>query len=157
MQHDSIPEELRRLSFEFFYWFSRFEFALKECEYLRSNQPGSKAEASWWCFINRWKDNYQLTEAAKTLIEANPQRQITNGPGADLSFADLNFNANASSLEKVVRLAQAVRNNLFHGGKHGDEFWDDPDRMLELLPLVISILNELAQSTDLEGDYYRRY
>lgn len=44
MQHDKIPDELRTLAFEFFYWFSRFEFALKECGYLKDRTVGAKAE-----------------------------------------------------------------------------------------------------------------
>jgi hypothetical protein len=157
MRHDDISDELRGLAFEFFYWFSRFEFALKECGYLRNTTRGAKAEPGWRSFIDRWKDEYQPTAAAEALIIANPQRQIANGPGLGLDFVDLNFATNASTLERVVRLAQAVRNNLFHGGKHGVEFWDNPDRMCELLPLVVSVLDELARSTDLEGDYLRCY
>ena len=46
MRHDQIPDDLKRLAFDFFYWFSHFEFALKEARYLKSTEEGAKAEVS---------------------------------------------------------------------------------------------------------------
>ena len=157
MRLDEVSNEIRTAAFEFFYWFSRFEFALKECQYLLSNVPGNKAQVNWQSYIDRWKDDYTLSESAAALVAANPERQVIGTSGIDLEFVPLTFNLNASDLERIVRLAQAVRNNLFHGGKHGSNYWDDSDRLLQLLPMVISVLNELAEQTDLEADYRRYY
>lgn len=157
MRREEISSEIPSLAFEFFYWFSRFEFALKECKYLRSKTPGRKAEANWQEFIDRWEGTYILSQRAQTLTAANPLRQVVDSSGTDLEFVPLVFSPDASDLERVVRLAQAVRNNLFHGGKHGSDYWDDPARVCELLPLVVTVLGELAQATDLEADYRRSY
>src|SRR5690606_34931425 len=101
MIHGKIPGDLKELAFNFFYWFSRFEFALKECRYLKSTAQGSKTEENWRQFIEKHQDAYQLTPAAKALIEANPQRQIVGRH--ELTFRDVGFNPNASDLERVVR------------------------------------------------------
>lgn len=155
MQHDNIPDDLRTLAFDFFFWFSRFEFALKECGYLKDKAVGAKAEPNWQAFIDEWEDGYVLTPAAKALIAANPQRQIVGRVG--LEFRDVGFDDKPSDLAKVIRLAQTVRNNLFHGGKHGNANWDDPSRMRELLPTVTTILREIAERAGIEADYYRYY
>jgi len=54
---------------------------------------------------------------------------------------------------KVGTLIKTVRNNLFHGGKHGDVSWDDQDRMKVLLGLVLEILGEIAEIAGLQNDY----
>lgn len=155
MRHDDIPDDLKRLAFEFFYWFSRFEFALKEARCLRSTEEGDKAEVSWDKFIARYRDAYQLNAAGMALIDAQPQRQIVSASG--LAFRDIAFNVGTSDLERVVRLANTVRNNLFHGGKHGSEYWDEPDRMRDLLTITIKALDDLATQAGMQGDYERYY
>ena len=35
MRKEDIEDNLKELAFDFFYWFSRFEFALKENKFLR--------------------------------------------------------------------------------------------------------------------------
>ena len=54
-------------------------------------------------------------------------------------------------------MLKAVRNNLFHGGKHGDVEMDSKKRNLELLKLGKHILDQLAQVAGLESDYTRNY
>lgn len=155
MRHDDIPDDLKRLAFDFFYWFSRFEFALKEARCLKSTEEGAKAEVSWDRFIEKHRDAYQLTPAGQALIAAKPQRQIVGATG--LAFRDVGLNAGASDLERVVRLANTVRNNLFHGGKHGSEYWDEPNRMRDLLTTTIKALDDLAAQAGLQDDYERYY
>ena len=155
MHHDDISDDLRLLAFEFFYWFSRFEFALKEARFLKSEKVGAKAEADWECFIAKYSSDYQLTPAAEALIDAKPQRQIVGA--TELSFGDVCFDPGSSELKRVVVLARTVRNNLFHGGKHGSDYWDQPARMRTLLSTTISVLGELADMAGLQGDYKRHY
>lgn len=155
MRHDDIPDDLRRLAFDFFYWFSRFEFALKEARFLRSKEPGAKAEAGWDAFVAQYRGGYQLTPAARALIDAKPQRQIVGA--TELDFRDVGFSPDTSDLKRVVRLAQAVRNNLFHGGKHGSDYWDQPERMQTLLSTTIKVLDDLADMASLQSDYRRYY
>ena len=52
---------------------------------------------------------------------------------------------------------QTVRNNLFHGGKHGVDDWDNPKRTEKLLKLGIAVLDQIAERTDLNADYTRYY
>lgn len=155
MRHDEIPDELRPLVYDFFFWFSRFEYALKEARMLKKLEPGKNAEADWTRFINAHQDGYQIDAAGKALIAANPKRQIVTETG--LEFRDVGFNPGASDLERVVRLANAVRNNLFHGGKHGSAYWTDADRMKLLLQTTICVLDDLADQTGLTSDYRSEY
>ena len=155
MRHDEIPDDLRTVVYDFFFWFSRLEYALKEARILKDPKPGASAEPGWTRFINERKDSYQIGPAGNALIAANPQRQIVTA--ADLDFRDVGFNPGASDLERVVRLAQTVRNNLFHGGKHGSAYWNDADRMRLLLETTIAVLDDLADQMGLTSDYRSEY
>ena len=155
MRHDEIPDNLRPLVYDFFFWFSRFEFALKEARILKNLEPGANAEPGWTRFINDCKDHYRIGAAGEALIAANPQRQVVTE--SDLDYRDVGFNSNASDLERVVRLAQTVRNNLFHGGKHGSAYWNDADRMRLLLKTTIAVLDDLADQMGLTSDYRSEY
>lgn len=41
LRKDDIAGELTQLAFDYFYWFSRFEFCLKENGFLRNKEPGA--------------------------------------------------------------------------------------------------------------------
>lgn len=155
MRHDEIPDELRPLVYDFFFWFSRFEYALKEARFLKNPELGANAEPGWTRFINERKDDYQIGAAGKALIAANPKRQIVTA--ADLGFRDVCFNPGTSDLERVVRLAQTVRNNLFHGGKHGSAYWGEADRMKLLLQTTIAVIDDLAEQMSITSDYRSEY
>lgn len=155
MQHEDIPRDIRNLAFEFLYWFSRLEFALKEQRYLKDQEPGAKAEVSWERFLKDWQDSYTLTEAGRKLIAAKPQRQVVGN--YELEFRDVGFDDKPSDFGKALRLVKTVRNNLFHGGKHGMSDWDNPERTRELLSLAKTVLDEIADHADILADYWRRY
>jgi hypothetical protein len=146
---------LRPLAFEFFYWFSRFEFALKANRILKNEEVGATAEPGWTKFIRAFEHDYKISETGKKQVEANPRRQMVGE--YELNFADLEFDAGTSDLERVVRLAQTVRNNLFHGGKSGHDGWDDPKRMRLLLELTLPILDALADVGGFTHDYRGEY
>lgn len=156
MRRDEVSPDLRELAFDFFYWFSRFEFALKENGYLTSTLVGARAQPDWGRFVVEHQDHYAPSQAASALIAANPLRQIV-GESGTLIFSDVPFADNATDLRRVVGLAKTVRNNLFHGGKHGSGNWDDPDRMVELLGITINVLNDLADLGGLNADFNRLY
>lgn len=147
-----IDPDLRACAFDFFYRFSRFEFALKENDFLKSDEEGKRAEPGWNDFISKYQTDYKLSEAGANLIKENPKCQIVVRE-RKLGFVQVNYENIPSELGKVVTLLKTVRNNLFHGGKHGAEGWDDPKRTLILLGLSIRILDELAALGNLEGDY----
>jgi len=151
MRYEEIDDDLRPLIIDFFFWFSRFEFALKEANLLVSHEVGAAAQPGWNDFVETHETRYQLSAAAAELIAANPRMQIVGDHG--LEFTDVIFTADDSPLRRVTVLLRTVRNNLFHGGKSGGAGWDDPDRIRQLLPPCITILDELAALGALEADY----
>lgn len=155
MQHEEVDEDLRPLVFEFFFWFSRFESALKESGWLQSKAVGAPARPDWQGFVLACAKNYSPSVAARQLVAANPLKQVIGEHG--LTFADVVFADRASQLERVTVLLKTVRNNLFHGGKQGGAYWDDPDRMRLLLPLSVTVLGELVTLGGLEADYTGYY
>jgi len=155
MRHEEVDEDLRPLVFEFFFWFSRFESALKESGWLQSKAVGAPARPDWQGFVLACAENYSPSVAARQLVAANPLKQVIGEHG--LTFADVVFADRASQLERVTVLLKTVRNNLFHGGKQGGAYWDDPDRMRLLLPLSVTVLGELVTLGGLEADYTGYY
>jgi hypothetical protein len=156
MQREEVSPDLSQRAFEFFFWFSRFEFALKENNLLQSHKVGADADPGWSEFIQKAQGNYVTSENAKRLLALAPKKQ-TVGPGSSLTWQATTFPAGASELDKVVRLLKVARNNLFHGGKHGGDSWDDPKRTDELLTVGTALLHELAKVGGFEGDFKRYY
>lgn len=156
MRHEDIDKNLSNLAFDFFYWFSRFEFSLKENGYLKNHIAGTTAEPGWDEFVKKWENQYPSSPEAEYLLYAPPERQII-GTCAELDWEPVGLQDCKSDLEKVVRLLKTVRNNLFHGGKHGSAGWDDPDRTHKLLNASKSILDQLARLSNLEADYTQYY
>lgn len=155
MRHDEIKEDLRPLVFEFFFWFSRFESALKENGWLQSKAVGAPACPDWRGFVLAFAGDYSPSDAARQLVAANPLKQVIGEHS--LTFAEVVFAEAAPQLERVTVLLKTVRNNLFHGGKQGSAYWDDPDRMRLLLPLSVTVLGELVALGGLEADYAGYY
>jgi hypothetical protein len=156
MQRDDIDHELKEVSFEFFYWYSRFEFALKENGYLKNCDAGANAEPDWMAFQGKHSSKYVVSNAANRLIALHPKRQIVLEHGG-LGWKAVGTSHCKDDLCKVVAMLSAVRNNLFHGGKHGDIEVDDRKRNIELLKLSKVVLDQLAGTADFEGDYKRYY
>lgn len=152
MPEGSLNSELRELVFCFSYKFSRFEFALKQASLLRSHTPGDRAEPDWRCLVEQNENDYDLSNAAKALIDANPRQQIVGDDGQGLAFVSLE-RGTASDMAYVVALVRTVRNNLFHGGKHDSEGWDNAVRIRQLIVLSTTVLDELADQTGLGSDY----
>ncbi len=156
MQREHVPFELSNLAFEFFFWFSRFEFALKENGFLETHKPGSLADPGWREFVEKYQANYSPSQNASLLLSLGPKEQIVGSTGA-VEWRTIVFRDKVSNLKEVVYVLKTVRNNLFHGGKHGETGWDDPERMAKLLTAGRSVLDELALLGSLEADYQRRY
>ena len=156
MTHEDIEADLQGLAFKFFYKYSRFEFALKENGYLRDLNPDSPAIPGWREFAIEWCAAYRLSPEAAELIGAAPKCQVVGANGY-LEWKDVNSRGFPGDLGKVIRLLQTVRNNLFHGGKHGADGWDDSARTAMLLRLGADVLDQVAQGSRLEGDYFGCY
>ncbi|EJB8525881.1 hypothetical protein MW348_006207 [Pseudomonas aeruginosa] len=156
MHKENITAEITERAFDFFYSFSRFEFSLKENGYLKSNRPGVRAEPGWDTFVQDHSDKYSLSQSATALIEQSPEQQIVL-PGSELGWRPVNLEQHNNDLARVAHLLKTVRNNLFHGGKHGGANWDNPARTMHLILLNKAILDELAAIGDFEADYKRIY
>ena len=124
--------------------------------YLKNITVGAKAEPSWDRFVNKWSDRYSPSDEAKELIGASPKRQVV-APDGDLEWKPVRLNEFDNDLARVIRLLNIVRNNLFHGGKHDADGWDDAARMEQLLKLGIAVLDQLATLAAIEADYKRYY
>lgn len=156
MRKEDINNELKDLAFDFFYWFSRFEFSLKENKLLKRYGVGDNAEPGWDKFVEKYKRTFRQTDESRMLLELNPKRQKV-GENSDLEWKNVGLDDCDSHLCKVVRLLKTIRNNLFHGGKHGAEGWDDPERTKELLEVGKAILDQLVKLANFEADYTHYY
>lgn len=156
MRREEIDSQLSALAFDFFYWFSRFEFALKENGYLKSHEPGQRAEPGWGDFVRTWHSQYVPSNDALTLLEIRPKVQIV-GPGGSIDWALPYVPKGSSTLAEVVVMLKTVRNNLFHGGKHGEEGWDDPAKSRRLLEAGNRVLGQLAALANIGADFSRYY
>ncbi len=155
MQKERIGEELTSVAFDFFYWFSRFEFALKENGYLKNHTDGALAMPGWEDFVARWESDFHPSTESNDLLNVSPKTQIV--VSGNLTWKDVGMTDCKTELRKVVRLLKTVRNNLFHGGKHGGEAWDDPIKTKQLLTSGKAVLDQLAAMAGIEPDYTQYY
>ncbi|EJL74099.1 hypothetical protein AB4142_15060 [Variovorax sp. 2RAF20] len=155
MRREDIAQPLSELAFEFFFWFSRFEYALKENGYLKSLVDGTRAEPGWEKFVDHWQLKYVPSQEARRLLTAPPDRQIVLG--GKLEWQPVGLADCVCDLARIVRLVKTTRNNLFHGGKHGGAGWDDPKRTEELLKNSMAILEQLADLGGFQADYRQYY
>ena len=156
MRKEDIHADFSTLAFDFFYWFSRFEFALKESRYLNSHIPGERAEPGWHEFVTKWQAQYKASDEAGELLKLLPQRQVVRS-GDVLDWQPLDLARCQSDLDSVVLCLKTVRNNLFHGGKYRCDGWDDPKRSEVLLRNGKAVLGQLATLAGIEPIYTRYY
>ncbi len=152
--YKDYPNDLRLKCFDFFYWFSRFEFALKENGYAKKG-PYDAALPDWEKFRDTCSENYIASREASNLLAAAPKRQVLVGNTCKWEKTDLS--REKTDLGKVILVLKTIRNNLFHGGKSSQEDWDDPDRNLFLLENGKAVLDSLANLGELQADYERYY
>ncbi len=143
---------------EFFYKFSRFEFAMKEKGYFRPEKPSSfvAIKPSWKKFKSEFEEKYEISCAGTELINLSPNIQVV-GPDSSVKWQSVTFEVNPSDLSMVIDLLCVVRNNMFHGGKHGHVSWNDEDRIRELLKVGILVLDELADFGGFRDLYMGEY
>ena len=152
MNRDAVDNELAQLGFEFFFWYARFEAALKANGYLKHEKPGDRAAPSWKRFVRRWETQYIASDQAAKLIALAPQAQIV-GAGKTLVWTATTIPVGSSALHTTVLMLNTVRNNLFQGGVHGSLDWNDTQRTRELLAASRPLLDELAHF----GGFYKNF
>lgn len=143
-------------AFKFFLRFARFEFALKEEGFRRSDHHGVVLP-DWTMFVARHEDAYIPCESARALLRYPPRVQRISD-GGYLNWEELSLERVTSQLGAVVLVVKTIRNNLFHGGKFSrDGGWDDPPRMRFLLDNGTATLHDLARVGGVEAHYYNEY
>lgn len=109
---------------ELFACMSRFEFALKECDYI-VGEEGRNAGVGWADFArvaaaNGAFDKLQNSSETRVLIEAPPRKQLRSGTSFVWSDPP-----QVKNMQQFTEALRQVRNNLFHGGKGGDDPRDE--------------------------------
>lgn len=155
IKRNDINEVVLKKAFEFFYWFSRFEFCLKEKNYLKSEVKGERAQPGWEKFVDEFSSSYTQSILAKKLISLKPSQQKI-GDNGSLIWKEINIQ-NDNELQQVVKTLKTIRNNLFHGGKHSVKGWDDIERTEKLLVLGVQVMNEIVKMAGWEDDFERIY
>lgn len=150
-----IDNELKELTFSFFYKFSRFEFSLKENGFGKADRK-KIASPDWKSFREKYENVYRLSDEATELLECPPKMQIMEN--STLKFITESHEENDSDLRKIIRSVQRIRNNLFHGGKHGCGTEGEVQRNKYLLDKGSIILDQLAEldcgiNFDYPGEY----
>ncbi len=140
--------QLPKEATEFFAYFSRFEFALKQSGYLNSTSSENNAEAKWPDFANdlskaapTFFDEIKRAGKAAVLIDKPPEIQK-----GDLSWRPWGSDPR-KKLEKSAEFFCAicrVRNNLFHGGK-SSSLGSDPERDIALLNACLFVLKKALE------------
>ena len=157
MLHNKIDQELKSLVFDFLYYYSRFEFSLKENGYAKPCGANRRAEADWPKFRKKFEDTYLLSDESKDLLLSPPLMQIVTEDDR-LDFIPEPQEAGYSHLRLTIKCLQRIRNNLFHGGKHGANGEQDIDRNTFLLKTGLAILHQLSKIDDqVEYDYLSHY
>jgi hypothetical protein len=147
-----LPEVIRRiansadchLAWEFFVFFSRFEYALKRHE--RYLMPGvGNAEPNWDRFASDYNAEFSpdttptLAAAIQYYLDKPPMKQLR--ADGKMKWSDpITLQHNGPLLVWLLLAVRVVRNNLFHGGKFPLIAISDPSRDRELLANAITIL-----------------
>lgn len=111
----------RALAWEFFVFFSRFEYALKRDR--RFLQPGTgDAQPNWDRFASDHNHNFNpatsqaLQDAVAFYLAHPPRKQLRNH--GEMSWSEpQTWDGREPQLIWLLRVVRTVRNNLFHGGK----------------------------------------
>lgn len=130
---------------EFFFYFSRFEYALKRENFIPKRD--GKASADWDSFFSKQKAHIDRLclqhKSAKHILENLPKKQmIKNG-----SLVWVNrSNGDEPDYVRLNNGIRDIRNNLFHGGKFPYESIEEPSRNKMLITSATEILKELGIS-----------
>lgn len=144
------------LIYEFFFVFSRFEYALLSLGYVR---PGKTVFADWDKFATNLNDAFKpdltprLPEAVKYYEEQPPKMQAVES--GRLVWKEGPRQEQQTRLEMLLTSVRRVRNNLFHGEKLGVLLEGDSPRDVKLLEHGLTILCAcLNLSTELRNKFY---
>nr|WP_320125279.1 hypothetical protein [uncultured Shewanella sp.] len=132
--------KFRKTIIDFFKLFSRFEYSLKATTFHCGN---GDAKANWSDFAQRIDaaflscEEEDVKNACCYILANPPKKQIIENQSIKWSLIEPSANGKTDLILLYVR---RVRNNLFHGGKFNDN-WFEPERSEELLTSSIKILS----------------
>ena len=131
---DGLPENI---TVTFFATFARFEYSLLRCDYFRAGR-GKIAWADWGKLENdlgvKFFNDVLKSGKASTLIDDPPKtllvqnNSVAFGPSPEP----------VKDTKRLIKAAQQVRNNLFHGNKM---YAADRGRDVRLLSEVLWVLD----------------
>lgn len=154
---NELDKNILKASLEYLFWFSRFEYTLKKERHLRSHKIGSKAEPDWFEFRDKYFNKYSLTVHSKKLIALKPHQEIIENSDLDLCWEEVPQCQDKNPLCTIINLLKAVRNNLFHGGKHTSENEESKKRNLELIEVSILVIQEIAKINHFGEETFKPY
>lgn len=133
----------RDVAWEFFVFFSRFEYALKRVDDFLMPNDGD-AKPNWDRFASHVNAQFPLNDdqvaaAVAFYSDAPPRRQVRLNGALDWSAPEVRV-GNEPVLIWLLRAIRVVRNNLFHGGKFPHFVFNDPSRNGALLRHAIAVL-----------------
>lgn len=153
--NQTFNEEGRILIHEFFIIFSRFEYALKACNYISGND---RIRPNWDKYVGTISDKFKpdkneiLSEAVKYIIENPPKVQAINDQ--TIIWNNRNSDDNTPLVNRLRLHISDIRNNLFHGGKFNGTFSPENSRDFKLLKSCVIILNDwLEISPDIRNQF----
>lgn len=154
-QHDLpiVPEAIRqiadstdrKLAWQFFVFFSRFEYApKKDSRYLMGG--AGDAKPNWDLFASNSNDGFDPTASARLAeavdyFRASPPRKQIRDSGQLGWSKPLMQKASGPVLIWLLLCVRTVRNNLFHGGKFPKFAVGDPSRDCILIEHSLVILS----------------
>ncbi len=139
---------------ELFRVISRFEYALKEIGFVEGGRR-DEAKVSWdrfteECLGEAFLDRIVRENLAPVLLRNPPSRQIAKGGRLDWAACDP-----PKTTKELFRAVRRTRNNLFHGGKHGDH---DADRNQALIAESICLLRQALEAcADVQAAFENRW
>lgn len=151
----TFETEEKELILEFFICFSRFEYALKACNYINGAE---RITPNWDMYVKTIAKTFdqtktpELVNAVDYLIKNPPKVQSLNRN--KIIWVDRVVDENAPLVNKLRLHISDIRNNLFHGGKFNGTFSPENSRNYMLLQSAIIILNDwLEISPDIYNNF----
>jgi hypothetical protein len=135
----------RKLAWQFFVFFSRFEYALKkDPRYLMAG--AGDAKPNWDLFASNNNERFDLAASTRLAeavdyFRARPPRKQTRDSGQLGWSKPLMHKAPEPVLVWLLLCVRTVRNNLFHGGKFPRLAVSDPSRDRTLIEHSLVILS----------------
>jgi hypothetical protein len=135
-----LDQELDLLAFNFFKLFARYESSLKERGFFVVNR--GNVIVDWDRFANQEIGNNFLEDlndskgAAEYILESPPKKQSANEANEIIWVEVPN---NERSVQILFAHISRTRNNLFHGAKFNNT-WFDPERSKLLLSNSFAVL-----------------